>query len=897
MALAAGARLGPYEVLAPLGAGGMGEVYRARDTKLGRDVALKVLPESFIADPDRVGRFEREAKTLASLNHPNIGGIHGLQEASGVTALVLELVEGPTLADRIAQGPIPVDEVLPIAKQIADALEAAHEQGIIHRDLKPANIKVRPDGTVKVLDFGLAKAMEPAGASSGSVSISPTITSPVMTAAGVLLGTAAYMSPEQGRGRLVDRRADVWAFGCVLYEMLTGRRAFEGEDIAETLGAIIHKEPEWSALPIDTPPVVAGLLQRCLVKDPKRRLRDIGDARIEIETALHTPPTVDAARARSAPPVRSWGALAGWLVAAALALVCAVLTVFLARSASRPDTTDGVYRSLILAPQGDSNVAAPVRLGRGIALSPDGRRLAFVATGRDGRIVLWVRHLDALTAQPIAGTDGASSPFWSPDGRYVAFVADRKLKRVDASGGPVLSLSDGANPYSTGTWNRDDIILFAADGGILRMPAAGGQASPVISSDQIGSGYVGPFFLRDGRRFLYSATAPGGTLGRSIYVGAIDSNEQKKLRDGGSLPMYANGFLIFVQDDALMAQRFDPDRLELTGEAVPLTDEVQIGGGPAGSASYAVAGSGVLAYQRSVNPKSMLVWLDSNGKQLGILSEPKGFGYLQLSPHERSVVVSVREDTSRARDIWLYEIARAARTRLTDHPSDDFAAVSSPQADRLVFASSRGRGLNLYEKASTGLGGEKLLLDRDGNEIPTSWSGDGRFILFQTESPGADIWVLSLADSKVFPFATTRFGETSAQFSPDGRWIAYASDETGRQEVYVAPFQRPGAHVLISTDGGDAPRWGHDGKELFYIRRDNTLVAATVRSTATSIEVIAARPLFQTQFRSSIVPGSATMPYAVTSDGRFLVSRVVDDPTQPAITLVVNWPASVATKN
>ena len=527
-------------------------------------------------------------------------------------------------------------------------------------------------------------------------------------------------------------------------------------------------------------------------------------------------------------------------------------------------------------------MAAP-RFARGLALSPDGTRLALLAPDRDGRVVLWVRPLDALTAQPLAGTEGASSPFWSSDGRHLAFVADRKLKRIDTSGGPALTLYDGADLYSTGTWNRDDVILFA----ILRIRAAGGAASPITSPDS-GHAHNAPFFLPDGRRFLYSVTGSAGIVGRAVHVGALDSNERTKVRDGGSLPVYADGFLLFVQDDTLMAQRFDADRRELTGEVIPLADQLQVGGGPLGRGAYAVSQSGVLAYQASVNQKSALVWLDPNGKELGILSEPRGFGYPQLSPDERHVAVSLRDETSRNRDLWLYDTTRRVPTRFTDEPSDDFAAIWSPNGDRLVFARPGDSGLDLYEKASTGVSGERRLLDRVGHEIPTSWSFDGRFILFQTQSPGADIWIVSLADSSLRPFANTRFSETSAQFSPDGRWVAYSSDETGQPEVYVAPFGRTGSRVPISTDGGGSPRWRHDGKELFYIRNGSTLMAVEIRAGQTSIDVAAARPLFQTQFRSGGVP------YVVTSDRRFLVNRAVDDATPSPITLVVNWPATLS---
>jgi Tol biopolymer transport system component len=553
---------------------------------------------------------------------------------------------------------------------------------------------------------------------------------------------------------------------------------------------------------------------------------------------------------------------------------------------------------VILPPAGDVNAASSAartgvpRFGRGLALSPDGKQLALVAPGPDGRLILWIRPLDGTNARALRGTEGATSPFWSPDGRHLAFVADGKLKRIEASGGPVLTLHDRPRNFSTGTWNRDNVILFAGNGPILRISAADGAASPVTSPDTNREPpHDSPFFLPDGRRFLYSIVGVGGTTGGTVYVGSLDSNERIRLIDGASLPAYANGFLLFVRDDTLMAQRFDASRLELAGEPMPLAEQLLIAGAPSASGVFAVSQSGVLVYQAGRIEKSALVWLDRNGRELGILAEPRGFSYVQLSPDQRQVAVSLYDDATRTRDLWLYETTRGGQTRLTFEPSDDFAAAWSPNGDRLAFAGRRAddRGLNLYEKVLSGTGEEKRLLDRDGLEIPTSWSSDGRFLLFQSQSPGADISVLPLAaDAKVFSFANMRFTEGSAQFSPDGRWVAYSSDETGRTEVYIAPFQRGGRREPISTDGGGSPRWRHDSKELFYIRGDNTLMAVPISLGESSIQVSVAQPLFQTRFRN------AALPYDVTKDGRFLVNRSLDDATPTPITLVVNWPAALS---
>ena len=884
MSLAPGTAIGPYEVVSPIGVGGMGEVYRATDKNLGRDVAIKILPDEFSRISERLARFEREARTLASLNHPNIATIHGFEKNDGIRALIMEFVDGPTLADRLERGPIPLEEALPIARQITEALEAAHEQGIVHRDLKPANIKLRPDGTVKVLDFGLAKALETAPHSS-DVSESPTITSPAMTHVGVILGTAAYMSPEQAKGKPADKRSDIWAFGCVLYEMLTGRRAFASqreETVADVIAAVLKEDPDWRVLPADTAPSVRRLLRRCLCKDVRGRLHDIADARLEIRDAQ----TGDAETATRAPGT-VW---LPWTLVGTFAVLSAVLAVLLGRSVTQRADSTPVYRSVILPPMGSPSAASEARtavprFARGLALTRDGKRLAFVAPGADGRVVVWVRPFDATDAQPLGGTEGATSPFWSYDGRQLAFVADRKLKRIDASGGTAVALYDGARPYSRGTWNSDNVILFTGDDAILRISAGGGSASPVTSASTaspIGTESA-PFFLPDGRRFLYSVGSGGGG---AIYVGSVDSRETRKLLDGAVLPTYANGFLVFGRNNTLMAQRFNADRQELSGDAVPLVHQLQIGGAPSSRATYAVSESGVLAYQGAIDEQSTLVLLDRTGKELGILSDSADFSYVHVSANGRQAAVSVIDNASGNRDLWLYETARMGRVRLTDDPTDDFAAVWSPTADRLVFAARRAgdTNLNLYEKVLSG-GRERRLLNHEGLEIPTSWSPDGRFILFQTESPASDISVLSLPDTKVLPFANTKFTEASAQFSRDGRWVAYSSNETGRTEVYIAPFGRTGPRVPVSTDGGSSPRWSDDGKELFYVMGDDMLMRVAVSANESSTEVGPSQALFRTQFRRN------AFPYDVCSDGRFLVNRSVRDASPAPITLVVNWPA------
>ena len=883
MPLTSGTRLGSYEIIATLGAGGMGEVYRARDVRLGRDVAIKVLRDLVAGDADRIARFRREAQLLASLNHPQIGAIYGVEESGGFPALVLELVEGATLADRIASSRIEIGEALGIARQIAEALEAAHGQGVIHRDLKPANVKVTPDGRVKVLDFGLAKMIE-GDAPGTSLTNSPTL-SVQGTLAGVILGTAAYMSPEQARGKPLDRRTDIWSFGCVLFEMLTAKQAFAaGETVSDAVAAILKSEPDWSAVPAETPAAVRRLLRRCLTKDPRERLHDIADARLEIRDAhfTETGPRTDAPRTHGA-----------WIAAAVLAILSLALAgVLLWRSTPTPADLP-VYRSVILPPGLDPKTAdgrtSSRRFPRGLALSPDGRRLAFVAPGPDGRAMLWVRPLDSPTAQMLGGTEGAAGPFWSPDGRQLGFVAQARLKRIDAGGGSPVTLHDGATALS-GTWNRDNVILFSAvgDAPILRISAAGGAATPATSLDTAKgeTAHVRPFFLPDGRRFLYRAVK--GVVGSGVlYVGSLDSKERTEIHQDVNGHAYANGFLLFVRGTTLVAQRFDADRLEVSGEERPVLEQVRIGGALLLSGALSVSESGVLVYQNASSQQSQLAWFDRSGKEVAVLGEAAQLSYLQLSPDGRQAAVTVQESVAAHLDLWLYDTVRGGRTRVTSDPSDETSPVWSPDGERLAFLARR-RGdddLNLYQVTLNSKVEERLLATPT-LEIPTSWSRDGRFVLYQT-NPG--IWSLPVSgDRKPIRLEATRGGGNWAQFSPDGRWIAYNSGETGRPEVYIAPFQRPGRTVPVSTRGGTTPRWREDGKEIFYLGENDTLVAVAVRGGDSAIELGDATPLFQARFSNT------PLPYAVAPDGqRFLINRPVEDTSDPPITLVVNWPEAL----
>jgi serine/threonine protein kinase/Tol biopolymer transport system component len=891
--LTAGTRLGSYEVLAQIGAGGMGEVYSARDTRLNRNVALKVLPQVFAADPDRMARFEREAKLLASLNHPNIAAIHGLEESGSIRALVMELVEGPTLADRIAAGPIPLEETLPIAKQVAEAVEYAHDHGVIHRDLKPANIKVTAEGTVKVLDFGLAKVLtdEP---TETDLRNSPTL-SAVATMQGVILGTAAYMSPEQAKGKPVDRRADIWAFGVVLFEMLTGRAVFAGEDVSETLAFVMTKEPAFDALPAKTPLAIRTLLRRCLAKDVRQRLQHIGEARFALEHAGDAPaePVADQSRGRLG------NARLAWTVAA-IAIVIAALgwgafayfrrapqdTQTMRFFVSPPDTWH-----LAQKPSATAQSPAP------LAVSPDGHRVAFLVESADGRSLLWVRSLDTLTAQPLAGTDGGSSPFWSPDSRFLGFFAGGKLKKIEVSGGPPITLCDAPNNRG-GAWSRDGMIVFnpANTVALHKVPAAGGvpTAATVLGPGE--SAHRRPFFLPDGRHFLYSAySATTGAEGMPIYVASLDSAERKLLLNADSNNvLYTQGHLLFLRETTLMAQPFDARRLVLTGEAFPIAEQIQTSGTVPPNGLFSVSENGVLVYQTGARVAgSQLTWFDRSGKQTGVLGDSAVYGDLELSQDGKRASVSIPDQAGKGRDIWLYDVARGLRTRFTFGPALAQTSIWSPDGNRIVFNSSSKGHFDLYQKAASGAGAEEVVLEDNLDKLYLSWSPDGRFILYATSaaSPrtGADLFVLPLSgDRKPHPFLQTRFNELAGQFSPDGRWVAYESNESGRYEVYVAPFPGPGGKCQISTTGGTNPRWRHDGTEIFYIDPNDKLMAAAVNGKGSSIEVGAVKPLFQTR------ASTERYEYAVSADGqRFLINTAPEQTASAPITVVLNWAAGL----
>ena len=873
MSLTLGTRIGPYEIAAQIGLGGMGEVYRATDTNLKRAVAIKVLPAAVAADLERLARFQREAEVLASLNHPNIASIYGLERTNGATALVMELVEGPTLADRIAQGPMPVNEGLQIAKQVAEALEAAHDKGIIHRDLKPANVKVRPDGTVKVLDFGLAKTI--AEGPSADVSSSPTRTA-IATHVGVLLGTAGYMSPEQARGKLVDKRTDIWAFGCLLYELITSRRTFPGESVSDTIAAIIEREPDWRALPANAPARLRRLLQRCLNKDPKRRLRDIADAHADIEEILVGDASTEPL---NRPAVRSIQSR----TAAILALIALVVggiagsilgPVVLPNVGSIPGPGPNELRLEIATPPTTDPVS--------IAISPDSRKLVFVATS-EGRPALWLRSLGEVESHPVAGTDDATFPFWSPDSRSVGFFATGQLKRIDLDTGAVQALA-AAPGGRGGAWTADGMILFTALPGnapILRMPAAGGQPTPIVKEGRF------PQLLPDGRHFIYFVPQAFAPESRGMWVARLDGSNARRLEDADAAAVYAApGYLLFVRQGALLAQAFDPSTLTLTGNAFSLAAGMAVNEPPL-VAALSASPAGTIVYRSgSAGGMKQVAWFDRSGRQLEKIGVPfSNMRSPSMAPDLSRV--AFHRTVSGNSDIWLLDVRRGILSRSTSDPAGDFYPVWSPNGDRLMF----NRKGDLYRKPANGAGAEELVLSTPTAKNPTSWSRDGRFVLsFTSEpNPSLDIWVLPLSgDTKPFPVVETSFDERYGQFSPDGRWIAFESNESGRVEVYVQPFPGPGNRVQISSNGGAMARWRNDGRELFYIGLDEQLMAVPIQQQAGTIEAGAPVPLFRTRSGGAQQANSGPQ-YEVAPDGqRFLVNTVAEEVPSP-ITVILNW--------
>ena len=887
MPLAPGTKLGPYEIIAPLGAGGMGEVYRARDDKLGRDIALKVLPEAFSSDAQRMARFGREAKVLASLAHTNIATIHGVEDSCNTRALVMELVEGSTLAERIQCGAIPLDEALPIAKQIGDALEYAHERGIVHRDLKPANVKITCDGHVKVLDFGLAKALASELSSSGT-DTSPTLTA-MATGTGFLLGTAAYMSPEQAKGKAADRRADIWSFGVVLYEMLAGKRLFIGETTSDTLAEVLKTEPDWSQLPTSTPQVILNLVQRCLKKDPRQRLQAIGDARIALEETIGGVPEQPALPGRAQ---SRWLLFLPWAVATGLAIAVAVLGLFYTRLIGIPSQTIVAQ----VAPPDNTSFLLAGLAGDPPILSPDGKRLAFVAVDKDGKQFLWVRPLNAAAAQPLAGTEDAYMPFWSPDSRSLGFVAHGKLNRIDASGGPPLALCDA--PLGRGAaWSNQGTVLFSPTvaSPLFRVPASGGATQPMTKLAAGNIAHRWPQFLPDDQHFLYyiwsSIQDQSGT-----YVASLDGSEPKLIVRGDSVGLYAPpGFLLYVQNGTLMAQRFDATALRLIGDAMPLAEHVGLNG-PKRRALFTVSQNGLLAYPVANQAASnQLLWFGRSGKKIGETGTPGNYSDVRISPDGQRLAVAKIVQSAPNISLWVYDLARGVETRLTFDDANYATPVWSPDGRTITFSSNRGGALHLYQKPADGTGAiSPLVVDGDVEQFP-SWSSDGRYLLFSRQGPreGANfsIWALPFfGDHKESLLVKGQFFVDQPALSSDGKWLAYRSAESAVPEIYVIPFGGGTGKWQVSTNGGAFPHWRRDGRELFYLAGDEKIMAAEISEQGESLRVGKISALFQAS-RSATIGA----PYDVAADGQkfLVVSQGVSQAAQP-LTLITNWPAQLS---
>ena len=871
-----GTRLAHYDITGHLGTGGMGEVYRATDSRLSRGVAIKLLPVEFSSDAERLSRFRREAQVLASLNHPNIAQIYGLEESGKTPCIVMELVEGETLDSKIQRGPIPVDEVLTIAKQIIEALEAAHERGIVHRDLKPGNVMLTRDGKVKVLDFGLAKASEFAS-STESLPHSPTIAThypSAATHAGVILGTAAYMSPEQARGKVVDKRADIWAFGAVLYEMLTGHRAFSGEDATDTLAAVVRADPKWENIGrANVPQRLRQVLRVCLQKDPKQRAQDIGDVRLALEGSFEA----GASQEKAANP-RPW-------IAALLFAVILIATLAVPAIRHLNEKIAGEIRTEIVTPPSDSPV--------GFALSPDGEKIVYVASDATGSR-LWVRSLSTTAAQPIAGTEGASLPFWSPDSHSIGFFASGSLKRVDPGGGAPQTLAS-ALAGTGGTWNRDGVILFAptVTSSLMRVPATGGKPEVLTKLEPQQSAHTLPSFLPDGHRFLFYGRGSPETSG--IYLGTLDGSAPKRLTPAEAAGAYLpTGWLLWSRSGTLLAQRLDPGSGTLTGDTVTVADGVIDDGRNAIGVS--TTATGLLAYRTGEFSRRQLTWFDRMGAPKGTIGPTDGTLYnLSISPDGKRVVVS--RMVQRNNDIWLLDGARL--TRVTFDEATDYFPIWLPDSARIVFRSTRAGPGDLYEKLVSGAGADQPIVQSDQLKTPSSVSSDGKFLMYMSQDPqtSSDLWILPMTGNERKPsvFLKTPFREAYGAFSPNGMWVAYQSNESGLAEIYVRPFVPPGTTGSssggpwqVSTDGGISPIWSSDGKELYYIDPAGALMSAPVRVTQSLVEPGTPVKLFQTHILGGGIDFQQGRQYAVASDGRILINTVLDSATAP-ITLIQNW--------
>ena len=888
--LPAGTRFGPYEIGDAIGAGGMGEVYKARDTRLERTVAIKVLPPMLALDPQFRERFEREAKSISSLNHPNICTLHDVGNHEGTEYLVMEFLDGETLAARLAKGPMPLPEALKIGIEIAGALDKAHRQGIVHRDLKPGNVMLTKAGS-KLLDFGLAKigpvgVLSSAAPTAMATSPRPAAGAPALTAQGTILGTFQYMSPEQVEGEEADARSDIFALGAVLYEMFTGRKAFSGKSQASLLGSILKDDPSAvSQVQPQAPPALDYLVRTCLAKDPDARFQTAHDLLLQLKwiseggSAAGVPAPVVAHRRNRE--------RTAWIAAAAfgvLFLAAAVVSVMHLREA--PPVVEPIQFT-IGSPEGSLFLGQAPQL----AVSPDGRQIAFVAS-QQAVNVLWVRPIGTLLARPLAGTEGATYPFWSGDSRFIGFFAGGKLRKVQASGGPSVTLSDAASGRG-GAWNTDNAIVFApmSSGPLYRTTSAGGVAVALTELGQGATTHRWPVFLPDGVHFLFYAGNPPGVA--DIRVGSLsDSTSSSIGLASESGPGFSAGHVLFLRAGSLMAQAFDPASRRTKGDPFPVAE--QLSSDAATFASFSASPDGLLAYATgSARPSARLTWFDRAGKILGVAGDPGEYFNVSLSPDERRVAVSLQTGSPANRDVWLIDLARAGTpSRFTFDASGDGLPIWSPHADQIAFASSRSGTWNVYLKVAGGGGQEALAFQASVTSFPMDWSMDGRFVAVsqQSAATGMDLSVMPLSgDKKLQPFLQTPFNEDDPAFSPDGRWVAYASNETGRTEVYVRPFPAAAGQYMVSRNGGSQPRWRHDGRELFFLAPDGTMMAAGI-PVAKDFEARVAEPLFPT----GVAFTGNRRQYDVAKDGKRFLVIVPERRTSPSpITVLVNWLAAL----
>jgi Tol biopolymer transport system component len=905
-------RIGGYEILGVLGSGGMGQVYQARDVRLGREVAIKIVAPALTDDRERLVRFEHEAKVLASLNHPNIAQVYGLDESGGAPALVMELVRGPSLATVIAGQsgePLALPRALVIARQIADGLDAAHEKGIVHRDLKPGNIALTDQGEVKILDFGIAKSLDAADRPG-----------PAATHAGVLLGTPAYMSPEQARGLPVDRRTDIWAFGCVLYELLSGQRAFGGDTASDILAAVLDRDPDMATLPAEVPAGIRSLLHHCLEKDRKRRLRDIGDARPAIDDGLNQRRD-EPADLETAPvgPRRAGTWMRAGLLAAGVAIGAALVVMVTrlpAGSTANPDEGRRTVTSLVLPPAlrlGGSGRDLDAQAAESrFAVSPDGRKLAVIAVDESGRTQIWVRDLGSAAFLAIPQTEDASFPFWSPDSKSIGFVGEARrsleggsVKTVRVSDGAAMTVSNGG--FRMGAWSRNGLILFApARSSPLHVVSVGGGPSTPVTRLDKASGEVQhgfPAFLPDGRHFLYFSigTRTGALEPRGVFIGSLDTAEPPTLLlPDVTQARYASGHVLFVQGGTLLAQPFDTERRQLRGVPFRLVEDVKVStaGATGPTAAFSVSDNGVLVYQAALRTLSRPVWFDRKGTQLAALAGPADYGDVALGPDGSRLAVSVSDQARSTRDLWIFDKDGGRSQRVTFDPGDEFAPVWSPDGTRLLFSSAAKGQVNLHVTTIQGAG-EPSPLDVDVlglGRYASDWSHDGRYVMYIGGGRAiarSDLWIAPLSTPKTArPLLESAFIETHGRFAPHGPWFAYASNETGQLEVYVDRFPDLGDKRLVSTQGGRWPRWSSDGRELIYVSPENQLMAVDVKAIAGQLAVGPPRPLFTIRPRPAVRLDA--YPYDVSRDGqRFIVNTLVEDTASTAIQVVLNWTDSL----